>query len=532
MLMSGTATFQDGQMVLNSDVDGSGYSLGNAGGWTTAFGEVTNLNVSRRGITQLHGGEIVKHAVGDVAGIYKYVRTDGGATAMSDEGASGITAQMLENQGYFHGTVISTKGKGDRAPVLTCTGGNNWTTDGAYLLNISKGTIAGSLAGPSQSVVLTTDAGPVTTFLYALPVAGVTLPISSAIGIATAPITPPVVDANSPVVMTVTVTLCKISGAIKPFTAGSVVSVAGINYPEQSVILTANVPTATGQQTLTLKLRNPNQQAVLFEDGIQGQYISFPQNLAFSGMRSSYFAFGSQTGTDLIYGFQTFGTLQNGVLPMLGAEAATADAPFNLFPGAEVVKNTGQGFACELEQNGVAWAPDDVVECPHNPCFAGGAAFFVHQQYTPSFSGGRPSSIALIMEGPGIGGPGTQAVRIINNNPLANFRGNGGPIQAPFGHCLEGAYTHHLYVDTAPDTGSIVFVQNLNNPKSTKISVVNLDFVEGGEMTFDVVNKRYHMDSVDACTFSTYGTLGVSGSFKSADGKTVTVNNGLITGIE
>ena len=131
-------------------VYGPGFDLGGFGGWTGAFLSTNDLTVARRGITQIHGNQIFKRAIGDLAASYTYVHHDGGATASSDEGVSGLSLQVLEScqlNTYFHGTVASTTGHGDMSPVLAYGHGNNWVTDGAFLLNISKGQISGNMNG-------------------------------------------------------------------------------------------------------------------------------------------------------------------------------------------------------------------------------------------------------------------------------------------------------------------------------------------------------------------------------------------------
>jgi hypothetical protein len=544
------------QSTISLNVVGSGWSLGNEGGWSVAFGDVVEVSVARRGITQLRSGQINKQAVGDTAAISAVTISDGGATASSDEGCVGVRGQMFESTGYFHGTVTTTSGTGDIAPVLAFSSGNAWTTDGAFLLNISKGTISGSLNGDSVATTFITNSGPVVpNYAFNLPVTGVTLPISTAIGITTAPIADQNVTADSPALTTVVVNLVSIGGVFKTFTPGSIVSVAGMQYPEQSKIITAT-DSGTNQQTLTLKLRNPNTQAIIFQGGIQGQYISFDANLAFSGMRSSYYAFGSLTGSDLIYGFQAFGSIANNMLPLTGSEAATntgSGSGFHLYPGAEVVSNTSLGFACVVEQNGVHWAPTDAVENPHNPSFAGGAAFFVANYETPSNPNAETSIMELIGSGPGFAGASTSAILVQNESAPNNYLANGGPLTAPSGMRFTGSYNNLLSFSAAPDSlsnGSVVFVSSPANTSApdTQINVINLDWSEAGKLTFQsdtlsgdgksglwtftgsVASTGYSINT-DTGGFTGVGTALDPVTFTSADGKTVTVIGGIITNV-
>lgn len=471
-------------------VQGGGFNLGNAGGWSTSFGEFLTQFYARRGITQTRSGVQTKHAIGDSAGLYTYVRSDGGIAAASDEGVTGITAQTLEPSTWFHGTVSSTTGTGDTAPVLAFTSGSNWTTDGGYLLNITKGTLSGTLTGASAALSLTINSGVVSTFLNFLTVSGVSLPVSTAIGIATAAVTNPNTTRDVPVAVSITVNLAQIGGIYKLFANGSVVTVAGSNYPEQSIVSGASGLLAGNQQTFTLHLTNPNLQAIIFQGGIQGQYISADANV----MRSAYFAFGSLTGTDLIYGNQVTGGLTGNFLPNLGCEAwqATgANSAWHLYPGAEVVANTDQGFACKLEQNGVAWAATDVVECARFPTSGGSTALFVRNQFMPSNSSFGGAGLYVLMFGDGTGGGNFYGARIQNQQPATSYKGDGGPLLAPVGLGLLGTYDSLIVADKAPDTGSILLV-SANNAAATDLTeVINLNWNSAGNMTFKASTQRW-----------------------------------------
>lgn len=528
--------------LIQNDVWGAGWSLGNSGGWTVTLNESVVLNSAQRGITQNRSGVFWKHAVGDTAGIYSYTRADGGVSAASDEGVTAATLQSLENDGYFHGTVVSTTGTGDIAPVFTTSQNPNWTTDGAFMLNITKGTIAGNMTGNSGQVSLDIGSGAAATYLNALPVTvtagGSSLPISTAIGIATASIANPNVNAANPVSTTVVVNLARIGGTFQPFTTGSVVTVAGNEQPEQSVLISASGVTVVGpnhQQTLVMKLRNPNNQAIIFQGGVQGQYLSFDANIPVSGMRSSYFVFGSLTGTDLIYGHNVAGGIQGNTLPQIGAEAAQTTGSrsgYHLYPGAEVVANTDFHFACILEQNGVHWAANDVVENPHFPTYGGSALFVVRDQATPTNPSFGAAGIFLQMLGPGV--CSSHALRIDNNFiGGSNFISAGGPLQAPIGIALNGAYGTSIVLQQAPDNGPIILVSQNNAGNTDLTELINLNYAAGGNFTFKPSTSRWAVDgSFDAQNgYYSNHVQGASGSFTSQDGKTVTVSGGIVIGI-
>ena len=139
-------------------------------------------------------------------------------------------------------------------------------------------------------------------------VASGNLPKSSAVGIYSAGIPFNNFTTNLPQDITITVDLAEIDGVKKLLTTGPC-TLAGFNYPEQSVITVAT-DNGDGTMTITMAVRNPNSAYVIFQGGIAGQYISFDANLAFSTMRSSYFAFGSLKRYRILFtDSKAFGTL-------------------------------------------------------------------------------------------------------------------------------------------------------------------------------------------------------------------------------
>ena len=128
------------------------YSWGNNGGWGVQKNSYEELVFNSRGIAQAHNLWCYKHAVGDVAcGDYIYAFSDGGSTAQSDEGFTVDTREGGETDSYFHGTVGQGATAGSTLLPVTFTSGQDATTDGAFLLDISKGTIHGTVRGSIRS---------------------------------------------------------------------------------------------------------------------------------------------------------------------------------------------------------------------------------------------------------------------------------------------------------------------------------------------------------------------------------------------
>jgi hypothetical protein len=491
---------------------GAGFNF--SGQWSVTKHHYHTMYQGQRGICQMESGTLERHAIGDTAGLYFYVLSDGGTAAGSDEGVTGISAHVWELQGYFHGTIATTTGTGDMAPTYTLTGGANHLTDGAFLLNISKGQLNGNWNGASTPTYMDIGAGAVETYLNQLPITNLVvtaaawsatttyaagnivtsggnnyvslvpgnanhapatsaaqwavlpagqLPLSTAAGITTTTGIPfSNQPANTPVSQSLVVNLAKIGGTFPPFAAGDVVTIAGPNYPEQSILTTASAPVAVGsgmQQTLTMKLRNPqfDHPSIIFKGGIQGQYISMDANLAFSGMRSSYFAFASLDGVNLIYGYQAAGSMAGRILPQstpaVAAEAATstgANSGFHLCPGAEVTSLvTFANLNATLEQNGVRWQAGDAVECPHFPAFGGSGFLLDRYQISPTPLGGGSIGLDLELSGPGFCG-GAQAILIRCGNSATNYYAAGGPVTPPGGIQMSGFYSYGLAMSNAP----------------------------------------------------------------------------------
>jgi hypothetical protein len=529
------------QEHANMSVGGAGINVGSP--WSVNSIGYDTIVSAQRGISQIRAARMDRYAIGDTAGLYYYVYTDGGAAAGSDEGVTLLSGHARENAGYFHGTVKTTTGYGDQAPTYNFTSGNPHTTDGAFMLNISLGQLAGNWNGASVVTYMDTGAGATSTFLNQLPVTSLVvtaaawsstinyaagnivssggsnyvsltfgnhgftpassptkwavlpsgqLPISTAIGVVDSSSLPiPLNNAptTQPISRTLKVNLVKIGGAFPGFAVNDVVTVAGLNYPEQTIISAAS--TTGTQQTLTMKLRNLNNQAILFKGGIQGQYISMDANLAFSGMRSSYYALGSQTGTDLIYALNVNGNVAGNTLPQLTCEAATASGAgsgFHLYPGAEVICNPTINYDGTLEQNGVRWQVGDTVENPHYPAFTGAAIGMNKYQQTPCPNSGATSGFAIELSGPGFAGRPAAAIFIRSESPSTWFYGDGGPVQAPQAIQLVGYYSSGLNMSNGPQPeGACLWIQAPSSPTTNPnapVNLVHIDYNSSGNLTY------------------------------------------------
>lgn len=536
----------------NFQVYGPGLSLGNSGLWRQVGMESDNLLVAARGISQTFskGSNSNKHAVGDDAGMYLYNYGDQGLVSQSDEGHTQITSQGGENAGYFHGTVASVS-PGSYTPTLAFTGGNRWTTDGAFLLDIahnlsikeigvssnvltvdfsqaigatiSAGTnvtfsgltaasflngvtlpavaVSGSTASFNYShanYVLASDSGIATTgtlygnfvgaathvsgasYLTSYPVClssvvencdtSATLPKTTAWGVTASDMGPTGQPADVSVSTTITVTLQPVGSSTPVFTAGEIACLAGQSYPEQVLITSAPTP-ATGSttQTLTINRRNPNPAgAAIFQGGVCGQYVSFDDSLTYTTMRTSDYAYGSLTGTDLIGGINLSGG-EFGVQGLSGYGSA-----FHLYPGAEIVRNNSTGFNPTLEPNAVPWTVGDTVENPHYPVGGGKAFWLMDQQFTPSNGSFRPALMVLQATGPGIDENYSPFV-LLNANSTNTYHNGGGtsPIYVPKAMNITGPFGEVMRISNGP--------LNDGNPFDEYPSIINVEHTAFGD---------------------------------------------------
>jgi hypothetical protein len=451
---AGTNTMFLGQTMTYDTMStyGPSWNFGNDGGWRTQKVHDGTAIFAARGIHQYFNANASCHAVGDCALFYGWGYSDGGIHGQSDEGTTLATLDGGETSGYFHG-VIEAGGMGSRQPGLRFTSGNNWTTDGAFLLDISQGRLAGNLNGESVRLP-----EPFSRWLSYLPVVNVQLPVSAAWGEVLRQegsdhaIPNPVTTANLNKAVELMVRLGKVGMKTPSFTKGGVVCIAGNEFPEQAPITAVSEPDK-GIQRIQVEVRNPNALAAVFQGGICGQYISFDANYKLTGYRTSYYAFGSLTGSDLIYGNNLAGGLGKLAIPdTSGSEAETisgTNSGFHLYPGAEIVMNNSTGANPTLEPNAVNWQRGDVVENPHFPSVSGNGLWIVHTQNSPTSGYYGSQAIHVDLLGAGISGK-YRPFSVNNGQPGALYRAGGGVLSAPWMFAVGGYFGDYFNFERGP----------------------------------------------------------------------------------
>lgn len=358
------------------------YSWGNHGGWGVVKNHFDELIFNSRGIAQAHNLWCTKHATGDMAcGDYIYGSTDGGSTAQSDEGFTVDTREGGETDSYFHGTAGAGASRGATVLPVVFGSGQDATTDGAFLLDISKGRVAGTVVGPDAIVEGMS--------VHTLPVkvsGGAGLSPSTGIGIIKTPL-PVVIHANVPETITLDVALTK--GSFKAGTA----CLAGGWYPEQVKVTAVSAPKGATQQ-VTVIHKNPNPTAAtdpknpssLWQGGLCGNYLSLDRNLARDGFRTSYPVVGATDESHLAYVWNV-----NGSVRPNGLQLYTPPTPLTKLErkNGVVTANFAKGNSPFLYNR----APSVVIAEASDPSFNGTVA-------TPVYTDGVNRSLSWKQIGP------------------------------------------------------------------------------------------------------------------------------------
>jgi len=544
-----------------------GYSWGNAGGWSVQHGVSENGFFNTRGIGQMYVSNSVKHATGDFAAQYIYSSTDGGATAQSDEGFTLDTREGGESDRWFHGTAGAGAVPGVTVlPVSYVTGpqSQETTTDGAFMLDITKGTISGVVTGPETLVEGTS--------VHVMPVSAM-LPPSTGIGIVDTPL-PRIKEPTVPE----TITLTAVRLIRGSFVIGKA-CLAGGWYPEQ-VVVTKVSPASHGLQDVTVIHKNPNGKDAnnptsLWQGGVCGQYMSLDRNLARDGFRTSYEIVGATDSQHLAYIWNVKGGTKQDVIRVytpptmltnlsrsngvVTAKFARGLGPYILNHAASVVitgasapsfngtvhlpefendvnhalkwsqagtddtSSTASidlppsyyGFhlypgaevlgpqnadGVPLESNSVEWASGDVIENPHNPSFTMGAKSTHLAQHTLS-NGTNSSGELWDFFGAGISANYYPSVWR-NSNPCSLYIGCGGTLEPIRWHTYTGPYRELMSIRSAPLNQGALITIGCDLRGCEHKSPYNLFQLQNGALQYDPADGHFTVSRMTAALFS------------------------------
>lgn len=544
-----------------------GFSWGNAGGWTVQQGDYENGTFNTRGIGQMSISNSVKHATGDFAAQYIYATTDGGATAKGDEGFTLDTREGGETDSWFHGTVAAGATPGTTLLPVSYVAGpqsQNATTDGAYMLDISKGTISGFVTGPETLVEGTS--------VHIMPVSA-KLPSSTGIGIVDTSI-PKIKVANIPE----TITLANVRIIHGSFTTGKA-CLAGGWYPEQVLVTKVGIA-GNSKQDVTIVYKNPNGVDVnnptsLWQGGVCGQYLSLDNNVARDGFLTSYEIVGATDSNHLAYIWNIKGGTKKNPLKIyqpsvqlknlsrtggvVTASFVYANQPYIFNHAASVVitdadnpsfngtfhtpaydddlngklswsqpgpdgtahaatinlPNSYYGFhlypgaevlgpqvagGVPLEPNSVDWAPGDVIENPHNPSFYMGGRMTVLVQNTLPSNSNSYGQI-WAFRGSGISA-NYYPSSWLNGNPCSFYMGCGGTLIPIRWNSYTGPYGELMTVRTAPLNNGTLFTIGCDSRGCDHMAPYRLFQLQNGTMKYDPANGTFTVPRMSASLFT------------------------------
>jgi hypothetical protein len=543
-----------------------GYSWGNSGGWSVQVGSADSGTFNTRGIGQMHVSSSVKHATGDFAAQYVYAFTDGGATAQSDEGFALDTRQGGETDKWFHGKVAEGASPGTTLLPVTYVAGphsQQTTTDGAFMLDISKGKIFGMVTGRGTLVQGTS--------VHVMPVS-VSLPVSTGIGIVNTQI--PRIKIED---VAETMTLPNVRLLRGSFVAGKA-CLAGGWYPEQVEIVKVG-RAANGQQDVTITHKNPNgispsEPTSLWQGGICGQYLSLDRNVARDGFPTSYEVVGATDSSHLAYVWNVKGSTKANMVKVyeppvllknLSRKSGIVTASFSfanqsyIFNHATSVVIAGSSApsfngtvhlpsyendldhtlhwsqpgpdetsqsatlalpdsyysfhlypgaevlgpqvegGVPLEPNSVNWAPGDVIQNPHNPSFDMGAKMTGVFQHTLS-SGANSGGQIWNFSGSGISANYFPS-KWRNVNPCSLYIGCGGTLEPIMWRVYDGPYRDLIYVSAAPLNQGTLITVGCDLRGCDHKAPYRLFQLQNGTMDYDPANGNFSVPKMSANLF-------------------------------
>lgn len=376
---------------------GPGYNLGSsttsATGWSTRVGMQQHMDAWTRGIKEMLDQKNYSHSVGDHSGVRSYNFSDGGAVEAAAEGGVASYFSMLESGSFFHGTIVSGGTTGSNYLQTAVTSGQNYFTDGAYVLDTQTATATATITGTTFPTVAAGGTG-----YTDLQFSGASFPASTAWGVSTTATTSP---ANGkwqiPVPQTIIFTLGTAPASPGPFVAnvptGPPACIVGVNSFAEQVAITG-VGSATTTQSVTFTTRYGwNAGDLLMQGGMCGQ---FPTNTA-TAWKTTGLSIGSFSATDVVQSLCTHGNCTSTGFnqPSVSLFYTTVllsnsfGESLAFYPGAEVIGTAtpggvyGQQNNVQLATNTVAWANGDTIIDPHPAAQAITAQHLIAGQTTP-----------------------------------------------------------------------------------------------------------------------------------------------------
>jgi len=314
-------------------------------GVRAGFGPTITTNCNSSGICQAMHITNNHNGAGDTAIILSGSgsgHTSGGYKAGSDEGVGGVVIEDTQYLDFCTGTITSTTGLGDIAPVVECA--NPLVNDG-YLVDTSQTILAGNLTGTGSAIW---DSNPIS--IQQLSVSSTVVPSTGIASTTTSVVSSTILGVPQSQSVTVTV----VSGTL---TTGLAWFVSPFQ-PEQ-VKITGVVGT-----TVTLLSAGPHPPgSFLIQGGTHG-ILSFDDDLSMSGVFTDFLVVGGADASHLLIAYPSVNGLSEDSLPIPGTMAASLTSGFHVHPGARIVSLAADNLTIVTEQNDVTWAAGDAVVSP------------------------------------------------------------------------------------------------------------------------------------------------------------------------
>ena len=502
-----TGTVTNGDYVLNN-YGYQGDNWGNPGGWTSSTNLHLATNTNIRGIKEGINEALTSHADGDTIGGYIYTYADCGFVDQSGEGCKGLGIAMSQNLGFYIGTYTRATVTGPTSPALSAaTSGNNWLTDGTYLIDETTNVLAYEQNGASAPVTSTQIGTSGTYLAHQIPVLSSTggaahVPLSTTYGTAFATGTNVISNLAPPLPNTVSVavTVQPIGGIYNAFANGHA-CIEGHWFTEQTTLTVGTMNPTTHVQTVTMPVRNPEDSLVLWQGGLCGNSQvtwNYDIDYAYTGAQQLFQAFGSLDGASIVYGFEVGGFNNNYAnMPVGGMSIATStpgNVTFNVpnlggqptgttttvnssalhvYESSEII-NAG-AFSTPtseaLEPNVMVLNSGDVMADPHSASLQIAGANVGIGAAVPCNPSVECDALRVSAGGNGFVGAsnsGPSLLNFTNSNPPSFYKEGGGQEQVPDLAIINGPYRSMFNSFFTPGIGGRVF-SFLSPPASTTL---------------------------------------------------------------
>lgn len=498
---NGAGTTQSLPVQITQNVDGASKNFGNPGGFAGAGDSLWRVmhpffitgNWFAGGIGEGLHIDLNAHKTGDVSGLRigesGVGAIAGGAIDVSGEGVTPIIVDGTQQTDYFRGTVTTTTGTGDTAPVIAYASGFASMIGDGWIVDASKPIVSGTLNGLSVLWNTVSSSG---ASLGLLPTSTVNTPSDGICVTTTYLQAGPALQA--PFSQTGS---CTVSGGLAlPVGAGPFRVMIGSFSPEPGVLTNVSAVSG-GVQTFTLLAIRPHEVgSYIIHGGTQGVNI-FANDLSMANDPTEIIVLGATDSTHEIIEMRN---MSGAGIPYLGAMAETTTSAFTVYPGTAIASLMRDGVTATLSENLIPFTVGDTVwSFPPLSYLENGYTIFSTQTSpdNPSRNGA-----GYVATSAGIGWNGSHpAFRFNNFSPASHYIQRGGwlsppPILVADGNTGGGVVGNWIMAPT-PDDGGVVCTTgtylcdvNATRPTIPKM-LFQCDCDSGTPIIMDYPNERW-----------------------------------------